>query len=200
MTACRRKIGVFLAVAACVIACPAVARADAGIPMMPMPYPMFLWFLPAVIVLEVFYVLTALKVPWGRAILAVTAVNAATTGLGFPLTWGIFNLLKVYADFPSAASGAFSDMQFVPLWMCMRLFPDWVGTHEELGVILAIFVTLLVPSYLLSRLLKTWVIDWYDLLACEGKSRDVVLGANRTSYLLLAVTGCALLIKAYHGG
>jgi membrane associated rhomboid family serine protease len=109
----------------------------------------------------------------------------------------VYNLLRTFADFPTAASGAFTDMQFVPLWMCMRLFPDWVGTHEELGVILAIFVTLLVPSYLISRLLKTWVIDWYDLLASEGKSKSVMLGANRASYALLAVTGCVLLIKAY---
>ncbi|HEX4036437.1 MAG TPA: hypothetical protein VHX37_00135 [Acidobacteriaceae bacterium] len=199
MTACRGKIGVWLTVAACMLAAPAAARADAGIPMMPLPYPTFLWFLPAVIVLEVIYVLSELRVPWGRAVLALTAANAATTGLGFPLTWGVYNLLRMYAGFPTAASGAFTDMQFVPLWMCMRLFPDWVGTHQELGVILAIYVTLLVPSYLISRMLKTWVIDWYDLLACDGKSRSVMLGANRASYALLAVTGCALLVKAYHG-
>jgi hypothetical protein len=193
------KFGAAIVVCACVAGLPATARADAGIPMMPLPYPAFLWFLPAVIVLEVIYVLTAVRVPWGRAVLALTAVNVATTGLGFPLTWLLFNSLRPIGDFPSASTGAFSDMGSVPLWMCMRFFPDWMGTAEQIWVILAIFLTLLIPSYVVSRWLKTWVIDWYDLLAYEGDTRHVVLGANRASYALLAAAGCALLFRIYHG-
>lgn len=166
--------------------------------MMPMPYPTCLWLLPGVIVLEILYVLSALRVPIGRALLAMTSVNMATTGLGFPLAWLVYLGVRQIPDFPGGPA-VFPDMRIVPQWMSMRLFPEWMGTAQEIWVILAIFLILLVPSYLLSRWLKTWVITWYDLLACGGDTKTVILGANRASYALLAVIGCAMLLKAYHG-
>ncbi len=59
------------------------------------------------------------------------------------------------------------------------------------------FLTLLVPSYLLSRYLKSWVIDWYDLLRSDGDTRSAVMMANRFSYLIIAITGCGLLYQLY---
>jgi hypothetical protein len=193
------RLGGILLVAMCLLAAPAVARADAGIPMMPLPYPTYLWFLPAVVVLESLYVLTAVRVPIPRAVLAISAVNAATTGLGFPLAWLIYHGARWYAGFPGGGQGAFISMQYVPMWLCMRLFPDWTGTSDGTLSVLAVYLTLLVPAYLISRYLKTWVIGWYDLLALEGDTKGVVLGANRASFALLALVGCALLAKSLHG-
>lgn len=195
----RKRLGGVLLVAVCLLAAPAVARADAGIPMMPLPYPVYLWFLPAVIVLEILYVLTAVRVPILRAVLAISAVNAATTGLGFPLAWLVYHGVRLYAGFPGGGQGAFTGMEYVPMWMCMKLFPDWTGTPDGIWAMLAVYLTLLVPAYLISRLLKTWVIDWYDLLASGGNSKPVVLGANRASFALLAVAGCAFLYHTFHG-
>lgn len=194
----KRRVGSVL-VAACLLAAPAVARADAGIPMLPLPYPVYLWFLPAVIVLEILYVLSAVRVPIIRTVLAVCAINAATTGLGFPLAWLVYHGVRSYAGFPAAGQNAFTGMQYVPMWMCMKLFPDWTGTPDGVWSMLVMYLTLLVPAYLVSRLLKVWVIDWYDLLAYEGDTKPVILGANRASFALLAVAGCALLYKNFHG-
>jgi hypothetical protein len=195
----RNRLSGGLLVALCLLATPAVARADAGIPMMPLPYPTYLWFLPAVVLLEILYVLTAVRVPILRAVLAIAAVNAATTGLGFPLAWIVYHTVRLYSGFPTAGQGAFSGMQYVPMWMCMKLFPGWTGTSDGLLSMMVVYLTLLVPAYLISRLLKTWVIDWYDLLAFEGDTKSVVLGANRASFALIAVVGCALLYRTFHG-
>lgn len=195
----RKQFSAILAVSACSLATPALARADAGIPMLPLPYPSYLWFIPAVFLLEILYVLSAVRVPILRTVLALCAVNAATTGLGFPLAWMIYHVVRAYAGFPSGGQGAFTSMQYVPMWMCMKLFPDWTGTPDGVWSMMAVYVTLMVPAYLISRLLKVWAIQWYDLLAYEGDAKPVVLGANRASFALLAVAGCALLYRTFHG-
>ena len=39
-----------------------------------------------------------------------------------------------------------------------------VGMRGEIWAVLFVFVTLLVPGYMLTRIIKTWVFIWYDLL------------------------------------
>jgi hypothetical protein len=155
------------------------------------------FFLLLVIIIEALYLLSRLKTSIGRTLIAVTAVNIATAGLGFPLTWLIYLCLDSWGNFPGGMSEALTKMKFVPLWMCQRIFPDWAGTPTQVWVILAVFLTLLVPSYLITRILKTWLFQWYDLLRHEGDIRPAVLMANRLSYLLLALTGCMLLDRAF---
>jgi hypothetical protein len=69
--------------------------------------------------------------------------------------------------------------------------------HAEIWVVLGLFITLLVPSYLVTRLIKTWIFDWYDLLRYEGDIKPAILTANRLSYLLLVLTGCILLLRTF---
>lgn len=181
------------------LACfPATARADAGIPMLPVTYPTMLFFLLLVIIIETLYLQARLKTRVRRTLIAVSTVNTAAMGLGFPLAWLMYTILDSWAGFPGGRSGVFSDMQFVPLWVCQRMFPDWDLRHGQVWIILAVFLTLLVPSYLLTRILKSWVFDWYDLLRYDGNIKPAILTANRLSYLLLAVTGCMLLFRTFH--
>lgn len=187
---------VFLAVA--FLVSPAAAYADAGIPLLPVNYPTVLWFLVPTIAIEAAYLQTALRTRWIRTLVAVTSVNVGTTGLGYPLAWLLYAALNQYAGFPGGRSGALTDWRMVPVWVCMKFFPDWSAMQNQLVAILAIFLTLLVPSYLFSRYLKSWVIDWYDLLRYEGDTRSAVMIANRFSYLILALTGCGLLYQIYH--
>jgi hypothetical protein len=183
-----------------VLACsPATARADAGIPMLPVNHTTMAFFLLLVIIIEVIYLQARLKTRLRRTLFAVTTVNTATTGLGFPLTYGMYALFSSWAAFPGGMSGAFTNNQFVPLWVCQKLFPDLAGMHGEVYVVLGVFVTLLVPSYLMTRFIKTWVFEWYDLLRYAGNIRPAVLMANRLSYLMLALTGCMLLFRIFHG-
>ena len=195
----RGRVAGVLLMAAVMAAFPATARADAGIPMLPVSPTTMLFFLLLVIIIEVIYLQARLQPRLGRTIFAVSTVNAATTGLGFPLAWLMYVGLESWAGFPGAQSGQFKDMEFVPLWVCNKMFPEWPGTQREIWAIMAVFITLLVPSYLLTRIIKSWVFDWYDLLRTEGEVKPAILVANRLSYLLLAVTGCMLLYRSFHG-
>ncbi|MGA8528112.1 MAG: hypothetical protein WB622_00255 [Acidobacteriaceae bacterium] len=186
----------FLA-AAFLAAAPALAFADAGIPLLPVKYPTVLWFLVPVIMIEAAYLQAALHTRWVRTLAAVIAVNVGTTGLGYPLAWLLYAALNQYAGFPGGRSGALTEWRMVPVWVCMKFFPDWSGMENQLLAILITFLTLLVPSYLVSRYLKSWVIGWYDLLRSDGDTRSAVLIANRFSYLMLAITGCGLLYLFY---
>jgi hypothetical protein len=186
-----------LAAAAAVACCPSTARADAGIAMLPVTHETMLFFLLLVIIIEIIYLQARLKTDFRRTLIAVTTVNTATTGLGFPLTWAMYAGLNTWAGFPGGMAGVFVNMQFFPLWVSQKVFPDLVGMRGEIWAVLFVFVTLLVPGYMLTRIIKTWVFIWYDLLRYEGDIKPAVLMANRLSYFLLALTGCMLLFRAF---
>jgi hypothetical protein len=194
----RHRVAGGLAAAAIVVCFPATARADAGIPMLPVTHQTMLFFMLLVIIIEVIYLQSRLKTNIRRTLIAVATVNTATTGLGFPLAYAIYAAGNSYADFPGGMSGAMTNMGFVPVWVCQKIFPDLAGMRSEIYVVFGVFVALLVPGYLLTRIIKTWVFDWYDLLRYEGDIKPAVLAANRLSYLLLAITGCMLLSRDLH--
>jgi hypothetical protein len=176
---------------------PATARADAGIPMLPVTHGTMAFFLLLVIIIEVIYLQSRLKTRLRRTLVAVATVNTATTGLGFPLVWAMYAALNSWAEFPGGMAGALTNQGFVPIWVCQKIFPDLAGMHAEAYVVLGVFIVLLVPSYLFTRILKAWVFEWYDLLRYEGDIKPAVLMANRLSYLLLALAGCMLLYRDF---
>src|ERR1700689_1394663 len=113
-----------LAAAAAVACCPSTARADAGIAMLPVNHETMWFFLLLVIIIEIIYLQSRLKTRFRRTLIAVTTVNIATTGLGFPLAWLLYASLDSYANFPGGVAGAFNNMHFLPFWMCQKIFPD----------------------------------------------------------------------------
>jgi hypothetical protein len=193
----RRRVAGFAAAAVALACFPATARADAGIAMLPVTHGTMLFFLLLVIIIEVIYLQARLKTRFRRTLIAVSTVNTATTGLGFPIAWGLYAILNSWAGFPAGMAGAFTNAQFVPVWVTQKLIPDWSGMHGEVYVILGVFIVLLVPSYLFTRILKTWVFEWYDFLRYEGDIKPAVLAANRLSYFLLALTGCMILFRDF---
>jgi drug/metabolite transporter superfamily protein YnfA len=193
----KRGLARILAAAAVVACFPSYARADAGIAMLPVTHQTMLFFLLLVIIIEIIYLQARLKTDFRRTLIAVTTVNTATTGLGFPLTWALYSGLDSWANFPGGASGVFVNMQFFPLWVCQKAFPDLIGMRGEIWAVLGMFVILMVPGYMLTRIIKGWVFTWYDLLRYDGDIKPAILMANRLSYLLLTLTGCMLLFRAF---
>jgi hypothetical protein len=193
----KMRRGVAGGLAAAVVCLPATARADAGIAMLPVTRETMWFFLLLVIIIEIIYLQSRLRTRFRRTLVAVTSVNTATTGLGFPLAWLLCAGLDSYVGFPGGVAGAFNNMHFLPFWVCQKIFPDLVGMHAEIWVVLGLFITLMVPSYLVTRLIKTWIFDWYDLLRYEGDIKPAILTANRLSYLLLVLTGCILLLRTF---
>lgn len=163
--------------------------------MLPVTHETMGFFLLLVIIIEVIYLQSRLKTSFRRTLIAVTTVNTAATGLGFPIAWGVYALLDSWAQFPGGMRDIFSRAEFVPLWVTQKIAPD---TNGQAWIILGVFITLLVPTYLFTRLLKTWVFEWYDFLRYQGDIKPAVLAANRISYCLLALTGCMLLFRDFH--
>jgi len=193
----RRGVAGGLTAVVAAVCFPATARADAGIAMLPVTHETMWFFLLLVIIIEIIYLQSRLRTRFRRTLVAVTSVNTATTGLGFPLAWLLCAGLDSYVGFPGGVAGAFNNMHFLPFVVCQKIFPDLVGMHAEIWVVLGLFITLLVPSYLVTRLIKTWIFDWYDLLRYEGDIKPAILTANRLSYLLLVLTGCILLLRTF---
>jgi hypothetical protein len=194
MRRARRVLPGGLLVAAFLIGSPLSAHADAGIPMMPVRYPELLLFLLPVIAIETIYLKRHLQARWRRTLVAVAGLNLVTMALGYPLAYGIYAALNWSLHFPAGMAVVFTRLGWLPLWLCVRLFPAWTGLQTGGSFpVLATFVVLLLPSFLLSGLVKAWLMDWYDLMNYGGSARNAVWVANRLSYLFLIVVGCVIL-------
>ncbi|MGB9032115.1 MAG: hypothetical protein WCC27_18470, partial [Acidobacteriaceae bacterium] len=82
-----RKASSALLIGATTVLFPLAAHADAGIPMLPIAYPVVLLFLVPVIVIEAVYLRQRLRTAWWNTVKATAIVNAVTLVLGYPLGW-----------------------------------------------------------------------------------------------------------------
>ncbi|MGA7885187.1 MAG: hypothetical protein WCA44_05545 [Acidobacteriaceae bacterium] len=196
----RHKLAVVLGgglIAATVAFLPPAAHADAGIPMLPVQYPEILLYILPVILIEAVYLQRQLNTRLRRTMIAVTLVNLVTVALGYPLAWAMYKILDWMFGFPPVTTPMFYNLWKVPVWISMKMFPAWVGLREGMWTVLAVWVALLIPSFLLTGLVKAWLVGWYDLLNFKGNTRPAVWMANRYSYFFLSVTGCVLLYLTY---
>jgi len=184
-------------IAAIVAFLPPAAHADAGIPMLPVQYPELLLYIIPVILIETLYLKRRLSTRLRRTAIAVTMVNLMTVALGYPLAWGLYRALDWTFGFPAVQRSLFRNMWQVPVWISGKMFPAWVGLPQEIWPVLAVWVALLIPSFLLSGLVKAWLVEWYDPLNYNGNVRPAVWTANRYSYFFLTVTGCVLMYMVY---
>jgi hypothetical protein len=196
MTKVRHGWAGSLFIAAILICFPSSARADAGIAMMPVRYPQLLLFLVPVVLIESIYIKRHLLTQWRRTLVAVTSVNVVTMGLGYPLAYGIYAALNWSLHSPEDLGTVFTHLGWLPVWLCERLFPTWAGV-EQSGAwpVLSMFVVLLLPSFVLTGVVKGWLLDGYDLLNFRGSTKQAVWVATRLSYLFLTVTGCVILFQ-----
>lgn len=70
-------------------AAPAVACANAGLPMLAVAWPLSWAALLPVIGIESWIGVRRARVTWGRSVAATSAANALSTLVGVPLTWGL---------------------------------------------------------------------------------------------------------------
>lgn len=208
-------------VGALLLLCPLVARADAGIPMLPIAYPVVLLFLVPVVAIEAVYLRMRLQTHWWPTIKAASVVNAVTLVLGYPLAWVVsflVELLLVLVVFLMEKAGlrhVFGDRIF---WIG-SLSPAWLGPVDRLWPIVVAFAVLLVPAFLLSGYVEGWMVERYGLLDGQGQSDEAsptrlfsseerfndagrnrsraIWQANLLSYLFLAAAGCLTLYFRY---
>lgn len=216
------KIGVTCAVATVMFLCPLAANADAGIPMLPIAYPIVLIFLLPVVVIEAIYLQTTLRAGWWRTFKATSIVNAITLVLGYPLAWlaslliEFILVLVVVLMEKAGLAHVFGDRIY---WLSI-LSPAWLGAVDSLWPILAAFAVLLIPAFLLSGYVEGLMLERYDLLSLPGwqqpsqnevappqefvragekRCKREVWRANLLSYIFLAAVGCLALYFRFRG-
>ncbi len=188
-----------LACGVAVLMAPATARADAGIPMLPVAYPVLFIYLIPVIAIESIYLRFRLHTRWRNTILATAGANALTMLVGFPLAWVICFVAELALGYAINASGISAHIPLAansPIWELLGavLGAPWMGpVFPDRWPILVAFVALLIPSFLLSAFVEARLLDRRGWLDSELKSSRAVWQANVLSYLFLAVAGCFLL-------
>lgn len=220
----RIKLNIVCLVAAALIFRPLTASADAGIPMLPIAYPIVLLFLLPVIAVEAIYLQIRLRAGWWRTVKAAAIVNAITLVLGYPLAWVVsflIELLLVLVVVLMEKAGLRHVFGNRIYWLSI-LSPAWLGPADELSPILIAFVVLLVPAFLLSGYVEGRMLQHYDLLSSTDQQRTLpeqllsdqesfsseekrrkseVWRANLFSYLFLAAAGCLALyfqFRSFH--
>jgi hypothetical protein len=197
---------------------PAAAKADAGIPMLPVAYPVVLLFLLPVIAIEAIYLRRKLRIDWAGTLKGASIVNAITLVLGYPLAWGIAfgaELLLLLLD-EGAGKIGLEHIANPVLGILGFLVPAWLNPTEDKWPILLAFVILLLPSFVLSGIAESRMACRFGLFGFEGGSHgdpitlfsslkpnspsasDKVIAravweANMLSYLFLAAAGCVTL-------
>jgi hypothetical protein len=188
----RGKLRGIIYIAATVLFCPLAARADAGIPMLPIAYPVVLLFLLPVIVIEAAYLRLKLRTAWWNTIKATAIVNAVTLVLGYPLAWLlslVLEFLFIGIEYLLFKMGLEHTLERLPAWVGVILLPAWLGSWDKTWPVLVAFVVLLIPSYFLSGFVESrMMLNRLDSESSEIKR--AVWRANLLSYLFLAAAGC----------
>jgi len=92
----RGSSGLLLAGVAVIVSVPALAYANAGLPMLGVAWPLSWAALLPVIAVEAWIGRRMLAgLSWGRAFAAAGAANAASTFVGIPVTWGLLFGLQI---------------------------------------------------------------------------------------------------------
>lgn len=167
------------------------AHADAGIPMLPIAYPVVLLFLLPVIAIESIYLRAKLKTGWWGIVKGVSIVNAVTLILGYPLAWVLAFVVEYV--FTGVAllfikAGFERTIERLPLWASGVLAPAWLGPTEDIWPILVAFVVLLIPAFFLSGYVEARMMAKRIELS-GGVVKRAVWQANVCSYVFLAVAG-----------
>ncbi len=176
---------------------PSVARADAGIPMLPFAYPVILVFLIPVIGIEASYLRFRLRTDWRTTIRVTSKANLQTMLLGFPLIWLIYLGVELVLWITMSATGTADHLNWTPgnhiaKILIVATSAAWMGPLEERWAIPFAFLVLMIPSFVLSGFVESKLIN-ANSLHCEGECSGAVWQANVLSYVFLAITGCSAL-------
>jgi hypothetical protein len=186
--------------ALCFLLIPTLAYADAGIPMLPVTYPVMLLGLLPVVLVETIFLLWKLKTNWWRTLWPIAIANLLTMLFGFPLVWFIYVCFE-FAFFTVLDKTKLIDHIHLQNHMVERIFgvilsAGWLGPVEHgepYWPIYLAFIVLLIPSYFFSAFLEARLISHEGWITSGSDLRRPIWQANLVSYCLLAIAGCLFL-------
>ncbi|WP_428825935.1 hypothetical protein ACLIKD_16670 [Azonexus sp. IMCC34842] len=174
---------------------PALALANAGLPMLIVVWPLSLGAIIPVIALESWVVERELGVGWRIAIRQVSKANIFSTLLGLPLTWLALVVLEfVLASLviSTGASRSYPPQFFGEVGRTILAAP-WLGpiTRGEHWIVPVATISLLIPFFFASYWSETWLIADRLSPSTPALARQALWRANLASYLLL-LAGCVV--------
>ncbi|MBY0369714.1 hypothetical protein K2X33_03445 [bacterium] len=164
---------------------PAVASANAGVPMIFLGLPFALIALIPICAIEVFYFQKTWKFPAKKLAMPVVVANLVSTLIGYPLSWLMLLGLQL-------AVGGGSAWGLNTVWNKIAAFTlqaAWLIPYEgDLGwLIPAAGLVGLIPAYFLTVWFEYGVYRRFPFLAQQPNLKAKTWRANTLSYSLLAL-------------
>lgn len=183
-----------LLVATVVLATPALAEADAGVPMIVLVWPGFWLLLLPIVVLEGSVARRVFQMPWKGALKLSAEANLVSTLVGIPLTWLVLFIVEMLAAGGTWVGFQAAGVSELPKWaeyMLMLLSAPWVG-GEEPWIVPAAAIWLSVFFFLTSVWIERRVVARRTSLPAT-QVRTWSWQANILSYIVIEVLMLGLL-------
>jgi hypothetical protein len=172
-----------------------MALADIGLPMIFVQWPLMLYALVPVIVLESLLVRRWVSLTYQEAFVGASIANVVTTLAGVPLAWGAMLAIEIGTMGPLSAAAdewhwrlegpVFQVIGFILSVAWLPPLQDYFNWVVPLSV-----AALLVPSFFISVWLERLVCVKMWVTCDEAAVRRGVYRANLASYLLLFILAC----------
>ena len=182
---------------------PIISRADTGIPLIAVSYPIMLDLLIGVIAIETLWITLTLHTPWGKTLAGTSIVNVLTTLLGYPLVWFMYLLLSM------AVTSGTLHLDQVPWHSVAKIsnnltgyvdgifsLPAWLGGWgpDLRWPAVAGFALLLIPCFFVSGKVEALFLSrkwWFP--EDVRRTKSAVWRANVASYLFLLIVGSLMI-------
>ncbi len=180
------RLKLFTIITVCLCICPALAFADAGIPMLALIIPGFLVSIIPIIIIESLYIKHRLALTQASAWKTATISNLVSTVAGVPLTWLILFIVEIITMRGGMAYGINTVAGKI---IAVTLQAPWLVPYEkDLGwMIPTAGIVLLVPFFFVSWWIE-YLISKKMLRGSDAKAvKRAVRNANLITYGLMAL-------------
>ena len=170
--------------------------ADAGVPMIFIGFPFMLLGLIPVIVIEIIVYYKRLTLGLKKLSLAVTAANAASTIIGYPLAW----LFLLGIELLTTGGGILKAPDIIFKIMSVTLYSAWMlPAGKELNWMAPVAMIFeLIPAYFLSVLIESWIIRRFYKNENRKDLQKTVWISNLFSYAFLVASLLVIMIFFIH--
>ncbi|MCK9604313.1 MAG: hypothetical protein M0R66_08155 [Candidatus Omnitrophica bacterium] len=162
---------------------PALAHADAGVPMIFLTFPSMILALIPIVLIEAGIFTWLLRIKYRQTILPSLFGNLASTIIGIPLSW----LLMVAVQLITGGGRAFGLSTLLGKIISVTWQAAWLIPYEsDLWWMIPVAAAVgLIPAYFISVLIEFWIVKKYFKDKDRLEIKGAVVRANQVTYGLL---------------
>jgi hypothetical protein len=178
-----------------VLCLPAVAYADAGVPMIYLSFPAMIIALLPVIFIETSVFKRIVPVTYKKSFVSNGVANAISTIVGFPIAWGLLFGLELLTTGGSCGPGFDSIPNSI---ITVIVEAAWLCPHEDhlYWLVPTAFIISLIMAFFISLTIEYFVNKKFHKEHDKKFIRKAVIIANLASYCLLVLAGLGFLVFA----